>query len=572
MASPAKSAFAPAVCFLLSAFWFALSAAERQIDVSLLLEETEIPVGVSTFAQVQVIGGYPEEVPGELVVPGLKIVKTSISYRNQFQAGKSVSATQILYSVTGEKAGDYVLPSFTVKLGGKPYSTNPVTIRVLAPGKLDDGLRANRSMFLKFKADKTEAYVNELVGIELLLYAKGNESIAKSSAPEFQGLEQFLVQRFPLSYTPASVTIDGLPYTSMRFPTYVAGLAEGRRVLGPAKVEVGMRRTASPVYPPGMPGDMETRTVVSNDLEFVIKPLPLEGRPASFQGAVGRFELEVTVTPERVRAGDPLDVKIQIRGQGNFDNLSAPSLPESPGWRTYPVVRAEGDRQSGLEQTVTFSQVAIPLQAATELPPIEFSFFDPAEEKYVVRRSAAVPLKVETSSAGASAASGAGLARWGITTAQLDDILFIREQFSGIRPLAAVTSLGTGFWLAQGLAVAALLGLIAYGARERFRRWRLAQQNSEEVTFSEVQSGFGQSGLSWEAYYRLVFGYLDRVRVPGKGWPAALPADIRGILDQVTRAGEAVLYAGGDTARGTVPRQEKAQTLKALRACERART
>lgn len=555
-------------CLLVAAWAPALLGAERKIEVSLLLEETEIPVGVSTFAQVQVVGGYPDEVPGELTVPGLKIVKTSISYRNQFQDGKSVAATQILYSVTGEKAGDYVLPSFEVKLNGRPYGTNPVTIRILAPGKTNDGLQASRSIFLKFRAEKTEAYVNELVPIELLLYAKGTDSISKSSAPEFQEVEQFLVQRFPLSYTPQSIIIDGLPFTSMRFPTYVAGLSEGSHVLGPAKLEVGIRRGTSPSYPPGLPGDLESRTVVSNNLEFVIKPMPEAGRPPSFKGAVGRFELEVSATPTRIRLGDPLDVTIRIHGQGNFDNLSAPSLPSTPGWRTYPAVRLEGDRQTGLEQSVSFSQVAIPLQPAAELPSVEFSFFDPSKETYTVLHSPPVALQIEALASGGLAAAGGGLARWGISPSQLDDVLFIREQLSGLQPLTATTRLSKAFWLSQLLFLAALLALAAYGAREQFRKWREARAKTGQVSLAELRTAFAQGNLSWEDYYRLIFDYLNSARKSGEIWPRKLSGESRVILDQTVRAGETALYAGQGVSAGAVPRQERAQVLRALREWE----
>ena len=52
-----------------------------------------------------------------------------------------------------------------------------------------------------------------------------------------------------------------------------------------------------------------------------IKPLPTQGRPADFSGAVGQFEVSNEVSAKNGTTGDPLTLKIKIEGRGNFDRV-----------------------------------------------------------------------------------------------------------------------------------------------------------------------------------------------------------------------------------------------------------
>ena len=73
-----------------------------------------------------------------------------------------------------------------------------------------------------------------------------------------------------------------------------------------------------------------------------IKPLPLEGRPAGFSGAVGKFDVAGEASSAAGTTGDPLTLKIRVTGTGNFAGVSSAGLPESAVWKSYkPAVRFE---------------------------------------------------------------------------------------------------------------------------------------------------------------------------------------------------------------------------------------
>ena len=72
---------------------------------------------------------------------------------------------------------------------------------------------------------------------------------------------------------------------------------------------------------------------VSVDLEaeaqaITVKPLPSAGRPAGFNGAVGRYTMQAKASPLEVTVGDPVTVNIQLSGQGAIESLNLPKLKD----------------------------------------------------------------------------------------------------------------------------------------------------------------------------------------------------------------------------------------------------
>jgi len=127
-----------------------------------------------------------------------------------------------------------------------------------------------------------------------------------------------------------------------------------------------------------------------------VLPLPLDGRPANFSGAVGQFQLTSELAPTAGGVGDPLTFKLTVTGKGNLSRVSSDALPQSSQWRVY---RAESklttDDESGLQGFKTFSQPVVPLQAGQlVLPALSFSYFDPEAGRYVTRATQPIPVTV----------------------------------------------------------------------------------------------------------------------------------------------------------------------------------
>src|SRR5690606_37385186 len=68
----------------------------------------------------------------------------------------------------------------------------------------------------------------------------------------------------------------------------------------------------------------------SEPARYEVEPLPKEGRPAGFSGAVGRFTIEAEAEATTVNAFDPIEVTITVRGEGLLEDVGLPPWHELP--------------------------------------------------------------------------------------------------------------------------------------------------------------------------------------------------------------------------------------------------
>jgi hypothetical protein len=139
----------------------------------------------------------------------------------------------------------------------------------------------------------------------------------------------------------------------------------------------------------------------SPSLELNVAPLPSEGRPPDFNGAVGDYSLAVSVSTNRVTAGDPITIVVQIAGGGPLEPLKLGTFDHWSGFKTYPpATQVQTNDTFGLEGVKTFEQVVIPESAAVkELPPVTFSYFNPVTRSYETLSHPATPLVVQPAQA-----------------------------------------------------------------------------------------------------------------------------------------------------------------------------
>ena len=144
------------------------------------------------------------------------------------------------------------------------------------------------------------------------------------------------------------------------------------------------------------------RTSLTSSLpsfEIQVLPFPEQGKPASFQGAIGNFDFQAKlISPTNVQVGDKIQLQLTVTGTGELEQLLPPDLCCQPGFSGFfkpsdlpPVTKIQGDTKTFLiELFVQNSNIS-------SIPPIEFSFFNPSTKTYEKKVSAAIPLNVTAS-------------------------------------------------------------------------------------------------------------------------------------------------------------------------------
>ena len=129
-----------------------------------------------------------------------------------------------------------------------------------------------------------------------------------------------------------------------------------------------------------------------------VLPVPSEGRPADYRGAVGRYNIVTQAAPTTVNAGDPITLNIGIAGTGPMELVQAPPLSELPVLTADFKVADQSLAGFVQDDTKLFSTTIRPRhEGITQIPAIPFSFFDPVTKKYETVMSQPISITVDKS-------------------------------------------------------------------------------------------------------------------------------------------------------------------------------
>jgi hypothetical protein len=324
----------------------------------------------------------------------------------------------------------------------------------------------------------------------------------------------------------------------------------------------------------------------AGSVDLTVKPLPAAGKPADFSGAVGNFQLTVEGNPKQVKIGDPLTMKLQVSGRGNFDRVTVPALNDSTGWRTYPPSSTfQADDPVHHAGTKTFEMAVIPETKKTAMPEFHFSYFDPVAEKYVTLKSEPAPLTVEgnTLPAPKPVATATDEAppepKKPVAEPRPDDILGLRYDRGEAQSFAPLYE-RPEFWLAQGAAAVVLLGLVAFKIRraptaavreraalrqEKDAVWRrLRDAELGHVDFFDSAARLAQ--IQTALLTGRAAGSIDAAAVRAA---AQLDESAAETIEEVFSARAELHYAGGGSGDGQVSAAERERVIGALKQLEK---
>jgi hypothetical protein len=342
---------------------------------------------------------------------------------------QTVRSTNYNFSLQPKKQGKLRLGSVQVEVDGRKYNTKPISITVapgaggaqhgrprggggggiqMPPGFDDEeddvfsqllrrqmpGAGGSRTLpinpqeafFIQVDLDKTDVFVGEQVTASWYLYTRGQiRDLDTLKYPSLRGFwKEDIELATQLNFT--SEVVNGIPYKKALLASFALfPIKEGVATVDPYQAKctvVPMIDSFGGAF--GM-GKAYTFTKSSMPVKVTVRPLPTEGRPTDFTGAVGSFDVTTRVEDKNIVENQPFTLKVRFEGQGNAKLIEQPPFQPPEGLEIY-----DSQNEARFFRTGTsfkeFNILLIPRREGEfTIPGFSTSVFDPKERKYVVK-------------------------------------------------------------------------------------------------------------------------------------------------------------------------------------------
>lgn len=525
---------------LLASLLMAQEPGRPQVSAELLPSPARTGENIYLRINVKVQGapasGISIEAPA--LPPELQVVRTQDSHETSVSVPGGRTATmQRVIVMRALAPGDFTIPPIRVTIeGSEIVRTGALQLRVDGSAEVPPE-RNNREARLLVHMQPETVYVGQqstLVG-EVLLSPELQLRLTRPPSYEAPSPADFWIQELNAEPRTDLRVLGPERYVVQRFYRAYFPLTVGQYAFAPARVTYEARQGF--IFAP------QTRELRSQSPRLIVLPLPDAGRPDAFSGAVGALQVSASIEPAQAAVGDAVVLTVEISGTGNVKALPPPDLSRLSGMEVLdPAEASEVTTEGRLVQgTKRFTWVLVPERPGRlEIPPIEYSSFDPAARAY--RTYHTEPLQVDV-----VPASAAGTTR----SAQL------RRSPAG-STLGFVTT--PRFAAAQFLPVLLILGAAAFGRRRTGPPRQLQRAWKQRISVLAALKPINPAALEQllrDALYTLwplpIFrsGTVQQVRAAASSHlPDALAERIGRLLDQL----ESIRYAPNRPDSGEVHR------------------
>lgn len=384
----------------------------KELNFEATVNRNKVPLGSSLQLALAFNGTQDMPALDAPVIDGFTVRYLGPSTMMSIVNGKVSASITHNYMLLPAKAGVFKIGPFKFEHNQDSYVSNQISVEVLkanaqSPAEPDTQLKPeigdlSDRVFVIIQADKSRAYVNEIIPVKLKLYVNRLD-IRDIQYPEFNH-EGFSVGAFakPNQYQEAR---NGLNFDVLEFNISIFGLRPGEFNLSLTQLKCNLivRKQSRNSQAFGANSALDADifdnffgrseayplNLKSKDIAFTIVPLPEENKPADFSGSLGNFNLEVTAAPLEVKVGDPITLTMMVNGEGNFTTVIAPELKSEEGFKVYaPQVKQEAHQKR-------FEQIIMPMNAQVkEVPLISLSFFDQLTNQYKTISQGPFPIKI----------------------------------------------------------------------------------------------------------------------------------------------------------------------------------
>jgi hypothetical protein len=429
----------------LSVFIFLLSLTSFAdgVQVQATVDRTEMGVGDTVTLSISVTSSESVEAQ-EPRVPSLNGFELVNSWNSSSTSSRLVQGNggmqfqtqrrqDFNYMITPQRAGTLTIPGFEVIVDGKKYETKPIKMQISSQGsgaaqappglppqvqdEMDEAeqlfnqllqkrgmpqapayrnlpINPNEAFFIQCEVDKTDVYEGEQIVVNWYIYTRGNiMSLDRLKFPDLKGFWKEIIEEVPsLNFT--QEVVNGIPYKKALLASHALfPIKPGVAVIDEYKLKAQVALPTSTFGSFGF-GKPYTFSKSSERIKINVKPIPTEGKPADFSGAVGQFNVQVLVDGNQFPVNQPFSMRVRFEGSGNAKLIELPHLDLPKGIEIYDTKSDAKFFKNG-QSFKEFDVLIIPREEGElTIPAMNFSLFDPKAAKFVTKHTEAIKVKI----------------------------------------------------------------------------------------------------------------------------------------------------------------------------------
>jgi len=439
------------------AFAAQLSIVAHAPDTVTACDAVEISVAVSA----------PGRTVPNVIVPALSpfdvLRSSAVPHVTYDSRGSGSTTAEYRYMLTTDRTGTFTIPAFETRLGSAVARSRPIDISVHPPTRRGNiptviaRARVDTTLEVNFRALTLPetVYVGQQANYEVAVFLNAVVRDRLRRNPTFfpPDMQSMLAYDLPVQVNPprrevGSHCFDALVYQRALFP-----LMPGRVAIPPAQLVYSLPLSAS------FFSREETHELQTDSTIIVAVEPPMTGRPADYNGAVGRVSVSAKLDTNATRVGDPMVLTVKVAGSGNVKLFPRPSVGISWGTLVKGDERVHVDTTARrISGTKEFDWLLTPkIAGELDVPPIRYPYFNPDSRRYEVTATNPTHVRI-----GAGTLANAD-------TARTEMLLKLRTEYRG--PARAPIHEHPVFW-----AFLALVPVPAFSYRSRNRVKRTTQR------------------------------------------------------------------------------------------------
>ena len=332
--------------------------------------------------------------------------QTSITIVNGKVTQKREISTQVIYYLTPTKKGTFTIGSASIEFSETTYKSAPIKLTITDPIQMptypgqQNNANFGEGIHLVAELSTKNPYVSEPVSVVYKLYFEPRSTVGNFRNFKAPKYDDFWSQYIDMKQLKAERgKYNGKDYSMVVLRKVILyPLEAGAKTIEPFKLELDAE------VPTGRRdwfGEYEMRVIekaLSTGTQTInVKPLPENGKPEGFTGAVGKFDFKVVPSKTSLKAGESLDLEVSVSGKGNLKLFTLPKPIVPSALEMYDPSHSENvdTPLTGMTGKISDKYTIIPqFKGKYVIKPITFSYYDLATKSYKTITSKEITIDV----------------------------------------------------------------------------------------------------------------------------------------------------------------------------------